>query len=38
MQRPAPPRAETAARGDNAPAGRKTERGVWGSFLSWLKG
>ncbi|WP_371582058.1 cytochrome P450 [Streptomyces sp. NBC_01314] len=39
MQRPNPPRAtETSARGENAPAGRKAERGVWGSFLSWLKG
>ena len=39
VQRPNPPRAtEASATGENAPAGRKAERGVWGSFLSWLKG
>ncbi|MGW0842326.1 cytochrome P450 [Streptomyces sp. NPDC002787] len=39
VPRPNPPRAtEATARGDNAPANRKSERGVWGSFLSWLKG
>ncbi|MFF9036110.1 cytochrome P450 [Streptomyces sp. NPDC014892] len=39
VQRPVPPRApEPSAREENAPAGRKAERGVWGSFLQWLKG
>ena len=39
VQRPMPPRAvEPSAREENAPAGRKAERGVWGSFLQWLKG
>ncbi|MFF9773900.1 cytochrome P450 [Streptomyces sp. NPDC013978] len=39
VQRPVAPRApEPSAREENAPAGRKAERGVWGSFLQWLKG
>ncbi|MFF7388106.1 cytochrome P450 [Streptomyces scabiei] len=39
VQRPNPPRAtEPSAREENAPGGRKAERGVWGSFLQWLKG